>query len=135
MENVPFPTSARPRRRLLKTFLRRPESKTMTTDNDDLFGEGKLSPEDPKETELEYKFLATPEAQEWLDFCDKAEEAIATSMSLSSVFVPKAFLIQILTDIKTNPLMFLHLRAARERVAAELGLRPEKEDLHPERKK
>lgn len=96
----------------------------MTTHDDDPFA-GAEPTEDPKEAELELKFLATPEAEEWLDFVDKAEEAIKTSMSLSSVFVPKVFLARILPELQTNPLLFSHLRAARERVAAELGLRPE----------
>ena len=95
----------------------------MTTHDDDPFG-GAEPTEDPKEAEMELKFLDTPEAVEWLDFVDKAEEAIKTSMTLSSVFVPKAFLARILPDLKAAPLMFPHLREAHERVAAELGVPP-----------
>lgn len=124
MENIRFPQAADPNNNRKKPFLRRPKSKTMTTHDDDPFG-GAETTEDPKQDELELKFLSTPEANEWLDWCDHAEEAINTSMSLASVWVPKAFLARILPEIKSTPYLFSHLREARAHVVAELGLPPE----------
>ena len=77
-------------------------------------------------SELTERFLATEEADEWQGFVEGAQKALSDQPEASHVLVPAAFLRAAMADIATAPLIFLHMKAAHNRVADELGIPEEK---------
>lgn len=66
-------------------------------------------------------FLTSKEGEDWQDFTEAVDRELAANPDAQTIEVPTAFLREAIADIKTNPLMFLHMKEAHDREQAAAG--------------
>lgn len=77
-----------------------------------------MTDEEEKFQQTMERFLVSREGDEWQGFCEAVDQQLAANPDAEKIEVPTAFLREAITEIKTNPLIFPHMKEAHDRAAA-----------------